>query len=134
MQVFRGKQKVTLNGKQPEFKVDTGTDVTVIPPSLYYNLKSTPLLSKTTKLLMGPCKQKQSCQGTFTAELQVQDKFAREKVYLINDLESALFGKEPAERLKLISRLGSSSSDDYKIKEAEKHPKGTGGHEGQLQL
>ena len=81
------------------------------------------MLRKTTKLLMGPGKQKRSCQGTFTAELQVQDKFAREKVYFIKDLESALFGREPAERLKLISRLGSLSSDDYKTKEAEKHPK-----------
>ena len=68
-----------MNRQQAEFKVDTGADVTVIPPSLYHSLKPTPSLSNTTKLLMGPCKQKLTiCLGTFTAELQVQDNVARE--------------------------------------------------------
>ena len=116
------KAKVKLNGQLAEFKVDTGADVTVIPPSVYYSLKPTPLLSKATKELMGPCKQKLGCLGTFIAELQVQDKCAREQVYVVEDLERALLGREPAERLKVISRLDSLSSDDYKTKVAEKHP------------
>ena len=53
----------------------------------------------------------------------MQDKFTGEQVYVIEDLERALFGREPAERLKLISRLGSLSSDDYKTNVADKHPK-----------
>ena len=63
------KAKVMMNMQQAEFKVDTGADVTVPPPSLYHSLKPTPSLSNTTKLLIGPCKQKLTCLGTFTAEL-----------------------------------------------------------------
>ena len=77
------KAKVKLNGQPAEFKVDTGADVTVIPPNVYYSLKSTPSLNKATKEPMGPWKQKLGCLGTFTAELQVQDKCAREQVYVI---------------------------------------------------
>ena len=57
------------------------------------------------------------------AELQVQYKVAKEQVYVIEDLERPLLGGKPAELLKLISRLDSLSSDDYKSKVAEKYPK-----------
>ena len=57
------------------------------------------------------------------AELQVQDKVAKEQVYVTEDLEQPLLGREPAELLKLISRLDNLSSDDYKSKVADKYPK-----------
>ena len=72
---------------------------------------------------MGPCKQKLTCLGTFTAELQPQDSVAREQVYVIEDLERALLGREAAGRLKLVTRLDSLSSADYKTKVADKYPK-----------
>ena len=50
------------------------------------------------------------------AELQVQDKVAKEQVYVIEDLERPLLGRKPAELLKRISRFDSLSSDDYKSK------------------
>ena len=121
------KAEVSFNGLLAEFKLDTGADVTVIPPSLYHSLQPTPLLSRTTRLLMGPCKQKLSCLGTFTVELQVQDKVAKEQVYVIEVLERPLLGRKPAELLKLISRLDRMSSDDYKSKVADKYPKLFGG-------
>ena len=111
------KVKVSLNGMLAEFKVDTGADVTVIPPSLYHSLQPDPSLSRTTRLLMGQCKQKLNCLGTFIADLQVHDKIAKEQVYVIENLE------RPAELLTLITRLDSLSSDDYKSKVADKYPK-----------
>ncbi|KAL9967390.1 hypothetical protein ACROYT_G025604 [Oculina patagonica] len=117
------KALVSMNGQLMEFKVDSGADVTVIPPSLFHSLKPTPSLSKTTRVLMGPCKQKLSCLGTFTAKLRVQDKVTQEQVYVIEDLERPLLGREPAEHLKLISRLDSLSSVDYKSKVADEYPK-----------
>ena len=71
---------------------------------------------------MGPCKQKLSCL-TFITELQVQDKVAKEQVYEIADLKRPLLRRKPAELLKLISRLDSLSSDDYRGKVADKYPK-----------
>ena len=71
---------------------------------------------------MDLCKQKLSCLRTFIAELQVKDTIAREQVYVIENLEWPLPCREPAEQLKLTSRLDSLSSDDYKSKVADKHP------------
>ena len=52
----------------------------------------------------------------------MQDKIAREQIYMIEDLERPLLGRQPVERPKLISRLESLSSDDYKTKVADKYP------------
>lgn len=54
------------------------------------------------------------------AELQVQDKVAKEQMYVMEDLELPLPRKKPAEILKVISRLDSLSSDDYKSKVVDK--------------
>lgn len=72
------KVKVSLNGMLAEFEVDTSADVTVILPSLYHSLQPAPSLSRTTRLLMGPCKQKLNCLGEFIADLQVHDKIVKE--------------------------------------------------------
>ena len=101
------KAKLVMNGQPAEFKVDTGADVTVVPPNLYYSLKPTRVLNKASRLLMGPCKQKLSCPGTFIADLQVKDIISKKRVYGIEDLERPLLGREPTQYLKLISRLDS---------------------------
>ena len=101
------KAKLVMNGQPTEFKVDTGADVTVVPPNLCYSLKPTRVLNKASRLLMGPCKQKLSCPGTFIADLQVKDIISKKRVYGIEDLERPLLGREPTQYLKLISRLDS---------------------------
>ena len=50
----------------------------------------------------------------------MQDKVAKEQLYLIGDLERPLLGRKPG-KLKLISRLDSLSNDDYKSKLADKY-------------
>ena len=44
------KAKVTLNGQRAEFKVNTGADVTLIPPNLYYELSLQSYKCKTSLL------------------------------------------------------------------------------------
>ena len=68
------KAEVKLNEHAVKFKVDTGADVTVIPPNIYHSLVPKPSLSKCDKTLMGPCKHKLCCLGSFTAKLCVDDK------------------------------------------------------------
>ena len=53
----------------------------------------------------------------------MQNRVSKEQVYVIEDLERPLLGRKPAELLKLINRLDSLSSDDYKSKVADKYPK-----------
>ena len=117
------KAEVVMNGQPTEFKVDTCGDVTVVLPSLHYSLKPTHVLNKASRLLMGSCKQKLNFPGTFIVELQVKDMLTKKRVYEIEDLEQPLLGREPTEYLKLISRLDSLSSNDYKSKVADKYPK-----------
>ena len=74
-----------INGQPIYFQVDTGADVMVVPPGLFYSLKRAPVLKNASRLLMGPCKQKLSCSGTFIAELQVKDTIAKERMYGIED-------------------------------------------------
>ena len=117
------KATVKLNGQPGKCKVDTGADVTVIPPSIFNKLKPATELTRTTKLLIGPCKQKLKGLGTLTAVLQEQDKVATEEIYVVEDLEGPLLGRQPAEQLKLVSRIESMSSNDYKNKVTGTYPK-----------
>ena len=117
------KAEVKLNEHAVKFKVDTGADVTVIPPNIYHSLVPKPSLSKCDKTLMGPCKHKLCCLGNFTAKLCVDGKVVRELIYVVKDLERPLLGRDAAEELKLINRVDTVSSDDYKTKMASKHPK-----------
>nr|XP_058955069.1 uncharacterized protein K02A2.6-like [Pocillopora verrucosa] len=116
------KAEVKLNDHEVKFKVDTGADVTVIPPSVYHSLVPKPSLSKCTKTLMGPCKHKLCCLGNFTAKLCVDEKVIRELIYVVKDLERPLLGRDAAQELKLINRVDTVSSDDYKTRMASKHP------------
>ena len=103
--------------------MDTGADVRVMPPNIYHSLVPKPSLSKCAKTLMGPCKHKLCCLGNFTAKLRVDDKVIGELIYLVKDLERPLLGRDAAEELKLINRVDTLSSDDFKTKMASKHPK-----------
>ena len=48
-------------------------------------------------------------------------KVVRELIYVVKDLERPLLGRD-AEKLKLVNRVDTVSSDDYKTKIASKHP------------
>ena len=88
------KAEVKLNEQAVKFKVDTGADVTVIPPNIYHSLVPKPSLSKCDKTLMGPCKHKLCCLGNVTAKLCVNDKVIRELIYIFKDIERPLLGRE----------------------------------------
>ena len=77
------KAEVKLNELAVKFKVDTGADVTVIPPNIYHSVVPKRSLSKCDKTLLGPCKHKLYCLGNFTAKLCVDDKVIGELIYVI---------------------------------------------------
>ena len=81
------KAEVKLNEHAVKFKVDTGADVTVIPPNIYHSLVRKPSLSECDKTLMGPWKHKLCCLGNFTVKLFVYDKVITELICVVKDLE-----------------------------------------------
>jgi len=116
------KAEVKLNEHAVKFKVDTGADVTVIPPTIYPSLVRKPSLSKCDKTLMGPWKHKLCCLENFTAKLCVYDNVITELFSVVKDLERPLLARDAVEKLKLVKRVDTVSSDDYKTKMASKHP------------
>ena len=116
------KAEVKLNEHAVKSKVDTGADVTVLPPNIYHSLVPKPSLSKCDKTLTGPWKHKLCCLGNFTAKLCVYDKVITELICVVKDLERPLLGRDAVEKLKLVKRVDTVSSDDYKTKMASKHP------------
>ena len=71
---------------------------------------------------MGPWKHKLCCLGNFTAKLCVYDKVITELICVVKDLERPLLARDAVEKLKLVKRVDTVSSDDYKTKMASKHP------------
>jgi len=117
------KAQLKLNDHAVKFKVDTGAEVTVIPPNVYHSLVPKPPLSECTKTLMGPSKHKLCRLGNFTAQLCVDENVSiKELIYFVKDLERPLLGRDAAEELRLINRVDIVSSDDYKTRMASKHP------------
>jgi len=74
---------------------DTGADATVISISPYHSLKPTPCFSRDLQLAYGSMQTKFDNLGTFTSELQVSDKVAKERAYVIEDLDPCLEENQP---------------------------------------
>ena len=53
----------------------------------------------------------------------MDDKVVRELIYVVKDFDRLLLGRDAAEKLKLVNRVDTVSSDDCKTKMANKHPK-----------
>jgi len=60
--------------------------------------------------------------GNFTAKLCVDENGVRELIYVAGDLERPLLGRDASEKVKLVNRVDTVSSDDHKTKRASKHP------------
>ena len=105
------KAEVKLNEHAVKFKVDTGADVTVIPPNMYHSLVPKPSLSKCDKTLMGPCKHKLYCLGNFTAKLCVDENIVRELIYVVKDLVASVITGLPASDSRLQQIIEAQEED-----------------------
>ena len=106
-----------LLGKKPvDFKIDSGTDVTVVPFETFLNLDVQAKLQPTDKVLLGPCDNKMNCKGKFTATLTNNVNSMKENIYVVEGLARPLLGRQSAENLNLINRVCGLTSDNYKAK------------------
>lgn len=84
---FPWRHNLSLYGYQTHFKLDTGTDVTVISLSVYQQLKNM-TLRHPEKILYGPEKQKLMVWGYFLGTLQYGRKEVKQEIYVLPELQT----------------------------------------------
>ena len=76
-----------LNGRNIDFKIDTGADVTVISEQEYLFEQDGPL-TQTNRVLSGPSQQKLDVCGQFVGNLSNQFQTTQQEVYVIRPSQS----------------------------------------------
>ena len=105
--------KITINNKLVKFKLGSGADVSVIPWGIYNAIPKKTQLKKTNKKLYGPCHYQLVCRGKFIATLHYDEKSYEEEIYVIEDLERPLLGRQACKALCIFEKVAEirSASD-----------------------
>ena len=83
------RTKLKLNQQMIKFKIDTGSDVTVIPSTTYDPYYDGPL-HRTKTPLIGPGQNKLKVHGCFEATLEKGKDEVKEFVYVVGNLQTPL--------------------------------------------
>ena len=108
-----------LNEISLNFKIDTGADVTVIPESVYKQLKST-VLQPCDRSLSGPCHDSLKVCGKFQGTLKHGPHKVQQDIFVIQHLHKPLVGLPAIEALHLVSRVNAVGDLTQQI--LEKYP------------
>ena len=130
LDVVSGNQKstwtatVSLEGKQVQFKLDTGAAVTAITEETY-NVIQCPTLRKSSKALYGPSNQELHVLGQFTGHLTYLQNVKQEDIYVIRGLKTDLLGLPAITSLHLVECLYSTEEElsDIKKQYQQQFPK-----------
>ena len=96
--------KLSLNGKPMRFEIDTGAEVTVIPPKTHQDIGS-PTLYPSTKILRGPSNKPLAVRGQFTAKLRKGKQEVEQEIYVVEGLHRQLVGRPAIQALDLAIRV-----------------------------
>lgn len=91
---------INIHGKEIDFKVDTGADVTVLPATeqVIENIA----LTKPTKILCGPDKRPLDVIGVGKVNLKFRGTVSTETVYVVQGLDTPLLGRPAITSLKIL--------------------------------
>ena len=81
-----------INGRDFKFKLDSGADVTVIPPGIFKQISDGEKL-ESKKVLLGPCNYRLKFLGKFKAKLKSKGHRIVEDVYVVEAFNRPLLGK-----------------------------------------
>ena len=77
---------LTVNNIPIKFKIDTGADVTAIPPKEFSKLKGT-ILTQASKVLHGPAKHPLKVSGQFTGKLSYKQVTIHDEIFVVDGLQ-----------------------------------------------
>ena len=106
---------VKLGGKEVQFKLDTGAEVTAISDSTYQTLQGVKL-KPATKPFYGPASQSLKVLGQFTGELACKQYSYQEQIYVIKGLRNNLLGLGAIEKFQLVKRMEAVSTELFDAK------------------
>ncbi|UYV65455.1 K02A2.6-like [Cordylochernes scorpioides] len=117
------KSTVRVNGTAIHFKLDPGSDVTLIPFSLYKRYFSNVQLTPTDGQLMAAANQRLENAGTSVAKLRANTREMKETVYVVHHLEQPLLGVGACEDLQLVRRIDVVISGTTNVNPEREFPK-----------
>lgn len=94
------------------FKVDTGTDVTVIPETVYLQQFEQVSWTEPTKLLRGPGQDRLRVVGVLRGDITYKTNKVVTDVYVLKNLESPLLSRRDSEKLGVVKRLNEVSASN----------------------
>ncbi|KAM7293268.1 uncharacterized protein ISCGN_026398 [Ixodes scapularis] len=103
--------EVSVNGHVTRFKVDSGADVTVVPPSLPGVPRK---LDAVEGELIGPGNQPLPVLGTFQATLAWKDKRTVQQLYVMRAQTTPLLGLPAIEALGVVKFVNTTSAESGK--------------------
>ena len=103
---------IQLNQQNVTFKLDTGTEVTVISHKAFERLSNVDL-QQSTRSLLGPAKQKLEVLGQFSGILATDRCAAKQTIYVVSNLRSHLLGLPAILALNLVVRVAEVSEEKY---------------------
>ncbi len=101
---------ITVDNSDITFKLDTGSDVTVLPISVYKQLASSRNLEQSDKRLCGANGNALAVRGKFTARLTWRLNVCTAEIYVADDVRVPLLGRDVIESLRLIHRVETISA------------------------
>ena len=93
-----------LNGRNIEFKIDTGVDLTVISEQEYLSKQDGPL-TQTNRVLSGPSQQKLDVRGQLLGKLTDLFLYTQQEIYDIRGLRKTLLGQPAIEALQVVQKV-----------------------------
>ncbi|KAE8737488.1 hypothetical protein FOCC_FOCC017048 [Frankliniella occidentalis] len=93
---------VTAGGRQLQFQVDTGADVTVISNKTFLEEFSGASLQKTSHRLRGPGQRPLTVLGLISVDVKWRDRTSTTDVYVIQEDARSLLGRPAIEDLKML--------------------------------
>ena len=108
-------EKVTLNGDAVNFKIDTGTDVTSIPETVFNPVRDGKL-DKPLKRLVGPGQNLLDVKGCFQGKMCAKGLSTDQHVNVVAGLTQPLLGLPAIEAMGLGQRVNEVTQTDTDFK------------------
>ncbi|GBM16928.1 hypothetical protein AVEN_267320-1 [Araneus ventricosus] len=98
---------VQVNHKNIKFKIDSGSDHTVLPANVFQNVFQNAKLEPPDKILCGPDRNPLKTLGKFKKNIEYKGKRCTEEIYVISNLQTCLISKPALFSLGLGPNLNS---------------------------